>query len=211
MGIAGVGTPPYRIETERLVIRCYDPRDAEALADSVNSSLDHLSPWMPWAAHAEVDAQVALLRSFRAQFDADENYVYGVFDRDEARVVGGSGFHPRGGPGSLEIGYWMRAESIGMGYATEVAGVLTRVGFEICGVARMDIQIEPTNVRSRRVPEKLGYTHEATLRRRLPQRREGTDLRDSMVFTMVREELASSPCMSFCYRAYDAAGRAIGG
>jgi RimJ/RimL family protein N-acetyltransferase len=209
VGIEGVSTPPYRIETDRLVIRCYDPRDAAALADAVNESLDHLTPWMPWAAPAEVDAEVQLLRSFRRQFDADENYVYGVFDRDETRVVGGSGFHPRGGPSSLEIGYWLRADSIGMGYATEVAGVLTRVGFEVCGVERMDIQIDPANVRSRRVPEKLGYEHEATLRRRLPQRGEGAPLRDSMVYTLVREELASSPCMSYAYRAYDAAGRAL--
>ena len=40
--------PAYRIETKRLVVRCYDPSDAPLLAESVTESLEHLRPWMPW-------------------------------------------------------------------------------------------------------------------------------------------------------------------
>ncbi|MES2731624.1 MAG: hypothetical protein V4714_07745 [Bacteroidota bacterium] len=39
----------YRIETDRLVIRCYEPSDAEKLKNAITESLDHLRPWMPWA------------------------------------------------------------------------------------------------------------------------------------------------------------------
>ncbi|MEO0877546.1 MAG: N-acetyltransferase, partial [Bacteroidota bacterium] len=39
----------YRIETERLVIRCYQPKDAELLKRSIDESLEHLLPWMTWA------------------------------------------------------------------------------------------------------------------------------------------------------------------
>ena len=41
--------PPYRIETDRLTIRCWEPRDAPLLKQAVDASLDHLRPWMPWA------------------------------------------------------------------------------------------------------------------------------------------------------------------
>ena len=33
-------TAPYRIETERLVLRCYDPEDAPLLKDAVDRSLE---------------------------------------------------------------------------------------------------------------------------------------------------------------------------
>lgn len=36
----------YRIETERLTIRCYPPKDARLLKTAIEESLDHLSPWM---------------------------------------------------------------------------------------------------------------------------------------------------------------------
>jgi RimJ/RimL family protein N-acetyltransferase len=63
--------PVYRIETERLVLRCYNPPDAQMIADSVSESLEHLKPWMPWA-HNEpepVELKVERLKRFRAEFD----------------------------------------------------------------------------------------------------------------------------------------------
>jgi RimJ/RimL family protein N-acetyltransferase len=203
-----IQTPPYRIETDRLVIRCYEPTDAPLLKDAVDSSIEHLLPWMPWARYEPqtLAAKVDLLRDFRGQFDRDEKWIYGVFSRDESRQVGGSGLHPRGGPDSLEIGYFIRADSIGQGYATELTAVLTRVGFEICGLGRVDLQIEPDNERSLAIPHKLGFTLEGRLRRRLEPREEGLPRVDSMLFTMLAEELGGSPCLSYDYAAYDAVG-----
>ena len=204
MGVAG--KVPYRIETGRLVIRCYDPADASLLADAVNSSLDHLTPWMPWAKPVTVPEEVALLRSFRSQFDRDENWVYGVFARDESRIVGGAGFHPRGGEGSLEIGYWVRADAARQGIATELTAVLTRAGFELVGLDRVDIQVDTGNVASLGIPRKLGFVHEGTLRRRL-DRGEGRPPGDSTMWTMLREEYDRAPWRDdYPYRAYDAAG-----
>ena len=207
-------TPPYRIESERLVIRCWEPRDAAALKEAVDSSLDHLRPWMPWAANEPqtLDEKVDLLRSFRGQFDLDQNAVYGVFERDESRVLGGSGLHPvPGDDAAREIGYWIREDAIGKGYATELTAVLTRVAFEHFGVERVDIRVEPSNVRSQSVPRKLGYVEEATLRRRLPPKSDDGPLRDVVIFTMVAEELPASPCVRYDYVAYDAAGRPVEG
>jgi RimJ/RimL family protein N-acetyltransferase len=204
-------TPPYRIETERLVIRCYDPEDAPLLKEAVDSSIDHLLPWMPWARNEPqtLDEKVQLLRMFRSQFDADDNYPYGVFAPDESRQLGGAGLHPRGGDGSLEIGYFIRADAIGQGLATEVAAVLTRAGIEKSGLVRVDIQVEPENERSLRIPHKLGFTEEARLRRRLEPKEEGGPRRDSLLFTMLAEELPASPCMAYEYVAYDAIGREL--
>ena len=70
--------------------------------------------------------------------------------------------------GSLEIGYWVRADAIGQGFATEVAAVLTRVGFEHFGLDRVDLRVDPENERSAKIPRKLGFVEEGRLRRRLP-------------------------------------------
>jgi len=212
VGIEGVRTPPYRIETDRLVIRCYEPRDAPLLKEAVDASLDHLRPWMPWARFEPqpLEEKVELLRRFRGQFDLDENYVYGVFDRAESRQLGGSGLHPRGGPASLEIGYFVRADALRQGLATEVTAVLTRVAFEVCGVARVDVQVDPENTASAGIPRKLGFHHEATLRRRLEPSGDGGARRDSLLYTLLREELPSSGCTGYAYRAFGATGMPVG-
>jgi hypothetical protein len=38
---------PYRIVTERLILRCYDPTDAPLLKPAIDGSLEHLRAWMP--------------------------------------------------------------------------------------------------------------------------------------------------------------------
>lgn len=204
-------TPPYRIETARLVIRCYEPRDAALLKEAVDSSIDHLRPWMPWAQYEPqtLEEKVELLRGFRGRFDLDQDFAYGVFTPDETRLLGGCGLHQRGGEGSLEIGYFIRADAIRQGLATEVTAVLTRVGFELCGLDRVDVKVDPENVPSLGVPRKLGFAEEAMLRGVLPPKEDGGVPRDAILFTMLAGELARSPAAGFAYRAFDAKGELL--
>lgn len=201
--------PAYRIVTPRLVLRCWNPADAPLLADAVTASVHHLRPWMPWA-HAEpeeLEAKVQRLRVFRAAFDADRDFIYGIFSPDEREVVGGTGMHPRVGEGALEMGYWISARHIGQGYATEAAAALTRVGFEVHELERMEIRCDPQNERSAAVPRKLGYTLDATLRARV----RGVDgaLRDTLVWSLLRGEYPASPAAAAPLEAFDAAGRRL--
>jgi hypothetical protein len=59
------------------------------------------------------------------------------------------------------------------------------------------------------VPERLGFTREATLRRRLPGKLGGGDLRDAVIFSMFASDFPSSACASIEYRAFDAADRPL--
>ncbi len=201
---------PYRILTDRLCIRCWDPADAQLLKVAIDSSLEHLRPWIPWA-HDDpqpIEEKIALLRRFRAAFDQDEDYLYAILDRGESEVIGGTGLHRRVGDDAFEIGYWIRSNRVRRGFVTEATAALTRAAFEVCGADRVEIRIDPANVASLAVPRKLGYREEATLRRRIPTR-VGRQLRDSVVFTLFTDELAGSSAMSTPYEAFDARGEPI--
>jgi RimJ/RimL family protein N-acetyltransferase len=192
---------PARIETERLVLRRWEPADAPLLKDAVDSSLEELRAWMDWAP-AEPEAVEDIenrLMDFRDAFDEGENAIMGAFAADETRVLGGTGLHERVGPFGLEIGYWIRADALRRGYATELAAVLTRVGIEVCGADRIEIRIDPGNEPSLGIPRKLGFREEATLRRRLAPLH-GGEPRDVTIFTLFADELAGSPCTAFSYR-----------
>ena len=203
--------PPYRIVTERLVVRCWDPADAPLLKEALDSSLDHLRPWMPWA-HEEPKPLVdkrQLLREFRGRFDLGQDFVYGIFSRDESEVVGGTGLHTRVGDEALEIGYWIRKSRIGQGFATEATAALTRVAFDVCDVDRVEIRVDPANERSSAIPRKLAFTEEATLRRRLPLGLRGGPPRDVVVFSLFRHELPGTALAVVPLEAYDAGGDRI--
>jgi RimJ/RimL family protein N-acetyltransferase len=54
--------PAYTLKTERLLIRCYEPRDAYLLKESIDESLDHLLPWLAWVENEpeEVDKKYSV-------------------------------------------------------------------------------------------------------------------------------------------------------
>ena len=201
--------PAYRVETQRLVVRCWEPRDAPLFNAAVVASWDHLSPWMPWARgdRPSVDSTVAGLRRWRAEFDRDEDYVYGILSRDETTILGSTGLHTRRGEGAREIGYWIHVDHVGHGYATEASAALTKVAFDVDRVNRVEICCVPNNARSAAVPRKLGFTHEATLRQRLAEG-DGT-YRDAMIWTLLASEYPNSPAASAEIKAYDVLGRRI--
>jgi RimJ/RimL family protein N-acetyltransferase len=166
---------------------------------------------MPWALEEPkpLAEKVALLRRFRGLFDADEDYVYGVFDTAEARVLGGCGLHTRVGPDAFEIGYWIRADAARRGYATELTAALTRVGLEIVGAERIELHVDPRNEASLGVPRKLAFAEEATLRRRLLNVTPAGARADMAVFTLFADELPRSPAASAAFAAFDATGARI--
>ncbi|HEY3288601.1 MAG TPA: GNAT family protein [Anaerolineae bacterium] len=203
--------PAYRIETKHLVIRCWKPADAPLLKDAIDASMSHLLPFMPWAAAEPQPLQVKidLLRRFRSEFDSGRNYVHGIFNKDETRVVGGTGLHPRVGELAHEIGYWIHVDFVRQGFATEVSAALTRVAFEVDHVERVEIHCDPANTYSAAVPRKLGYTFDGKLRSRL--RQADGSWRDTLVFSMLAEEFTASSAQTIAadIRALDAAGRPI--
>jgi len=150
---------PSRIDTERLVLRPWKTEDLEALHDALNESVEHLKPWIPWATPEAptLEQTEARLGIWLDEFINGDTFLYAAFDRSDSALVGGIGFFPRIGPGALEIGYWMRLSRAGSGLATEATKAMTRVGLRIRGIERLEIHMDPANVSSRRVPEKLGY------------------------------------------------------
>jgi RimJ/RimL family protein N-acetyltransferase len=201
--------PAYRIQTERLVLRCWDPRDAPLLQAAIDASLEHLWDWMQWARGEPQDLQtkIGLLRRFRGNFDLGNDFVYGIFNPEESQVLGGTGFHTQVGKDALEIGYWIHVDFINRGLATETARALTRVAFTVNEVKRVEIHCDHDNVRSAAVPRKLGFVHEATLRRR--DVTPGGEPRDTMIWTLLDDEFPDSPAASAAIQAFDAIGRRI--
>lgn len=196
----------YRIETPRTVVRCYRATDAQFVLDATTESLESLRKWMPWADDepTSVEEKVKLLRTFRSQFDGDQDYIYGVFTRDESRLLGGAGLHRRIGPKALEIGYWIRSSEQRKGYAKETIGALVAVGFQCQGVERLEVHCDAANSASAGVPKALGFHLDATLRkRRIHDNRLPCDL---MVWSLFPDEVK----FSFSeYQAFDATGKPL--
>jgi RimJ/RimL family protein N-acetyltransferase len=175
------------------------------IQEATATSKEHLLPFMPWAADEPqpVEQKVELMRRFRGLFDRGEDYVYGIFSKDESRALGGTGLHTRPKDNALEIGYWLHKDFINQGFITETTAALTKVAFELYHVERMEIHCSVENLASAAVPRKLGYVHEATRRRLGFANGEKTD---QMIWTLFADEYPSTPCALVEIKAFDIVG-----
>lgn len=160
---------PDRIDSGRLVLLRWSPKHALLLKAAVDANLEHLQAWMPWATSEPTPLAELHLRlaRFREDFDAGHSWLYGIFPPDESSVLGGLGLHPRpdqsSGSIAIEIGYWLRADVTGHGYATEAVVAATGMATRLPGVSGLEIRCDPGNTRSAAVALRAGFQHVTTL------------------------------------------------
>ena len=63
-----------------------------------------------------------------------------------------------------EIGYWLREEFQHRGIMTESVRALINFGFSELGLNRIQIKCAPGNIRSNKIPQRLGFTLEGVER-----------------------------------------------
>ncbi len=179
---------PERIDTKRLVLRPPRPSDAKAVCDAVQASYAELHEWMAWAKEPYGMADAAgFCAASEQRFRDGEELPMLLLRKWTRRIVGAAGLidiEPN--VPSCEIGYWLRTDRTGRGYAAEAARALARYAFDSLGAKRVQIRMDDRNERSWRVAERLGFHWEATLR---AHRRNNADqLCDTRVYAMFAVE-----------------------
>jgi len=148
--------PNGLIEHAPVTLRRFRAEDVDALFGAVTESLEHLRPWMPWAAdYSRASAEEYLAGSIKG-WDEGTEYNYAILTGDA--LAGGIGLMTRCGPGGLEIGYWVHRAYTGRGLATAATAALVEEAFGLPGVDWVEIVHDELNVASGQIPRKLGFT-----------------------------------------------------
>lgn len=166
-----------------ITLRSPTDADAPALCAVVLASLPELTPFMPWATAAFDEA--AALSWIRGEIDPDEARYLIV--GDDGEVAGGCGL------GQFEwvnrranLGYWLRTDRTGRGWATRATVLLARHGLTQLGLERVEILMAVENEASRRVAGRAGASLEGTLRHRFLLH--GV-YHDAFLFSLIRADI----------------------
>ena len=149
----GAVPPP----TERLAFREMHADDADLLASVLGD------PVVLWVSRAWTDDEVRRWIA-RAEHEQRErgHGMWIVTERATGAFVGEVGLTEQvfAGTRDVEVGYQLRPEFWGRGYATEAATAALAFGRDIVGLERIVALIDPRNVASQRVAAKLGMRWE---------------------------------------------------
>ena len=175
-----------------LLLRAYQPDDAPALHALVQASLEHLSPWLPWAHSGyALDEARAFIAQGAQDWRGNTGFAFGVFDAASGSLLGGAGLNQLNRlQRSANLGYWIGSAFHGEGIASAAAACVAGFGLRECDLARVEIAVAPGNHASRRVAEKLGARFEGEVEGRI-QLREGPV--SALLYSLSAEPLAA-PC-----------------
>ena len=148
--------PAETLTYDRVVLLRQRVGTVDELDRVITESLDHLRPWMPWAAaHTR---ETALDHLTRAEADWETGAAYNYAITVDGQRVGGCSLMRRIGPGGMEIGYWIHPARTGCGLVTMAAAALVAAAFELPGVTHVEVHHDEANKASGAVPQRLGFT-----------------------------------------------------
>ncbi len=147
-------------------IKLYLPRltHAEAVYQLVSNQRQHLSPYVPFATTVQNEADVKkFIKNIQITNQSKRSLVTYLFYKDE--LVGSVGFvnmSPK--HASAEMGYWLSKDHQGKGIVSTSCKKLIAYGFKYLKLNRIAMKIIPSNERSLRIAERLGFQKEGVER-----------------------------------------------
>lgn len=147
---------PWRIETQRLILRTATPDDVDAIF--VGWASDPVATrYMSWARNVSRAETKAFLDHCDTQWNSVSVGPCLIALRESGELIGGSGLSLTAAPGVAEIGYILAPQHWGHGYATETVRALVDWA-RLLGLQRLHASIHPDNTASRNVLRKCGFT-----------------------------------------------------
>jgi RimJ/RimL family protein N-acetyltransferase len=148
-------------------------------------AVTRLVSWPPVASAAEAVSRLAAIAEAAAARPRRAYYL-AVEDLTSGELLGGGALDILSRTdGHGEIGYYLRPDAWGRGLGTEVAGLLLVLAFERLDLHRVQATIDPENVASMRVLERVGLRREGYLRELY---RVGDGWRDRVLYAIVRSD-----------------------
>lgn len=153
----------YKIDDE-LELRLITQADAQEIYAFIEENRSYLREWLGWLDYSTelLDVQKHIHRNlmgFVTDSMLDTAIIY------EGKIVGKVGFNEI--DKSLKkasIGYMLDQNMNGKGIMTRAVKAITAIGFEHYQLNKIEIHAAVGNMKSRAIPEKLGFTEEGTIR-----------------------------------------------
>jgi ribosomal-protein-alanine N-acetyltransferase len=184
-GLAGVSWRPPPLTSARLLLRGYEPTDADAIF--VYASHEEVTRYMAWERHRSLADTAGFLDGFIAPSYATHQHEYVLCLREQPqRAIGGMGIRLLSEQHqTYELGYVLSRDHWGQGLVPEAARLLIGHVFATLPAERIQATVFGENERSRRAALKMGLKLDGVLRSALHFRGRRWD---EVVFSILRSE-----------------------
>ena len=137
---------------------------AHDIYDLTNANRQYLMKWLPWLdqINAKDDTKKFIETAIEESSSGDARKFAILYYGAVCGVVGLQQIDKQ--HRTAAMGYWLAENFTGKGIMTDAVTQVLRVGFDELGLHRIEIRCAVENIKSRAIPERLGFINEAILR-----------------------------------------------
>jgi ribosomal-protein-serine acetyltransferase len=155
----------YKID-ENISLRLFNLGDSKELFDLTIHSKEYLKEWLGWLDYTNKieDSAEFIKDTLQGVIETGGNpkstaIIY------KGSIAGTIGFNEISRVHKIGIvGYWLGKEYQGKGIMTKTCKGFMDYGFNELGLNRIEIRVAEENLKSRAIPERLGFTEEGKIR-----------------------------------------------
>jgi RimJ/RimL family protein N-acetyltransferase len=176
---------PVDLRDERLLLRLPEERDVDPVFEACQDP--EIQQWIPVPVPYQREHARDWVDGAAADWAENGELRWAIADAGTGAFLGAMSLHAHRDGAVREIGFWTAPWARGCGRTTDAARLACRWAFDALEVVRIEWLAALGNEGSRKVAERVGFTHEGTLRQRLAHRGER---RDAWIASLLPGELA---------------------
>lgn len=178
---------PFLKVDDQVTLHLPHPDLAADIFQAVDNQRPYLREWLPWVDGSKtVNDTLAFLHESIEKNKTGERLTTFIYNGVE--IAGSIGFVKLKKDLKMgEIGYWLHRDMQGQGIMTKVCQRFIDYAFRTKALNRIEIKVASQNHKSQAIPQRLGFTHEGTLREAFAMYNEFYDLE---LFSLLRREWA---------------------
>ena len=178
------------VTTERLQLRRFGSDDADSVyrnwAGDPDDQLNYGEP-----VYKTKEDVSGLLDQYICKYDQPYYFRWAIIEKSSGECIGQIAYFLVDAKNEFaEIEYCIGVPYQGKGYATEACREIIRYGFDRIGLHKVQICCRTTNLKSKRVIEKCGFTYEGTLRDYFKMNE--NDFEGRMYYSILQDEAGRS-------------------
>lgn len=149
---------------EEIELQLLEKHHKDELYELVDSNREHLREWLPWVDRTKTaEAYNEIFPMWLRNFADGNGFEAGI--RYKGKLVGMVGIHPvNWAKKAASLGYYLAEEASGKGVMTRCVEVVLRYAFEELQLNKVEIHCGAANVKSRAIPERLGFQLDGIMR-----------------------------------------------
>jgi ribosomal-protein-serine acetyltransferase len=176
-----------QLSDDRIAIIKIIPEHIPLLFQAVYESREKLKVWLPWChSNYNIEETKEWVNIQQIEWNDRREFSFGIFELNSNRFVGGCGINQINWIHKIgNVGYWIRTDAAGKGYASAAAKLCAMFGFMDVNLNRIEIIAAKDNIASQKAAEKTGAKKECLARKRLIV---GDTSHDAYVYSIIQED-----------------------